>query len=178
VPTDVTERYVEPPKGWPNADELAERARRALLLLPEETRDGPDGIVAPFRADAQELRVVAREHGLQAELVIPDGAQTAVYSERAADWVLPFILSLPTGIALNLVSNWIQARLDARKSGEPMPTLRYRQAELTEGQARVRELEGPADAVVALLRGGQLTPPDPRSGAGEEDRPAANRRGG
>jgi hypothetical protein len=159
MPADLTERYVDPPSGWPAAEELAERAAGVdLLLLPEEIRESERGNIAPFRADAQELRVVARENGLQAELVIPAEAQPAVYSEHAAEWVLPVILSLPAGVAVNLISTWIQGRLDKRKRGEPMPTLRYRQAELIDGQIRVRELEGHADAVIAVL-GGQKPPP-------------------
>lgn len=161
---------MDPLRGWPTAAELAERGASAdLLILPEETRDREGATVAPFRAYAQELRVVAREGGMRAELVVPEGSQVAVYSEHAAEWVLPVVFGVPASVVASLVANWIQARLDSRRRGAPMPTVRYCQAELAGDQVRVREVEGPADAVIAVLQSeqrqseGATTPaPDPR----------------
>lgn len=153
---EVSERFVDPPRGWPTATELTERAASAdLLILPEDTRDRAGSKVAPFRAYAQELRVVARESGMQAELVVPDRTQVAVYSEHAAEWVLPVVFGVPASVAATLVANWIQARLNSRRRRAPMPRVRYRQAELAGDQVRVREIEGPADAVIAVLQNEQ-----------------------
>jgi len=150
---EVIERFVAPPRGWPTATELTERAASAdLLILPEDARDRAGSKVAPFRRYAQDLRVVARESGLRAELVVPDGTQVAVYSEHAAEWVLPVMFGVPASVVATLVANWLQARLDSRRRGAPMPTVLYREAELAGDQVRVREVEGPADAVIAMLK--------------------------
>jgi hypothetical protein len=169
----LSERFVDPPSGWPTATELAERAASAdLLLLPEDTRDCAGSKVAPFRRYTQDLRVVARESGIRADLVVPDGTQVAAYSEHAAEWVLPVVFGIPASVVATLVANWLQARMDSRRPGAPMPTVRYREAELRGDQVRVREVEGPVDAVIAMLRNEERQS-DALSTSGRSDRPPA-----
>lgn len=174
--SQVTERYREPPPGWPSAADLTSRSRGVgVFLLPEDVRDlGQEGLVAPFRVQAQELRVLAQESGLRAELVVPEGARPTVYSEHAADWVLPVVFSVPATVAANLVSQWIWSRLLTRHDESSMPTLRYREAQLDGDRIRVREIDGPADAVRAILlddlRGrGQGDADDQREQAPDDD---------
>jgi hypothetical protein len=150
----VNERQLDAREFWPPADELSQRlVVGGLVLLPDDVSDVEGETVASFREAAQALRVAAKEAGLPAELVAPPGARLGVYRERAAEWVLPYVLSIPTGVVIGLIVNEIQRVLDAaRRSGQAMPTFRFREVVIEDGRTTVRELSGPADELLSTLR--------------------------
>ena len=153
----VDERWRPAPEFWPAPETLeALGANADLILLPDRVDTSPDGnVVAAFREEAQAFRVDALKAGLKVQLVRPPESAVAAYREHAAEWVLPFILSIPAGVAINLISNRIQRWIDENRGSPGAPRLRYREAHIVEGEVRVRELEGPADEVAALLRSGR-----------------------
>lgn len=153
----VTERWNSPPDGWPPASELEGlRARADLVLLPDRVERSSEGtVIAAFREDAQAFRVDAIQEGLTVELSRPPNSQVAAYREHAAEWVLPFLLGIPTSVVTVLVANRLQRWLDSRRTARVVPTVRYREARLDGGEVRVRELEGPADEVISFLRAGE-----------------------
>lgn len=141
---------------WPPPEELAERvATGGVFFLPDDVSDVDGETVAAFRETAQALRVRASKDGVPVEFVAPAGARLGVYRERAAEWILPFVLSIPAGVAINLVANEIQRFIDSRRRAEAHapPSIRYREAIIQDGRTTVRELIGPADEVLAILRG-------------------------
>jgi hypothetical protein len=150
----IRQQWLDPPSGWPAAQELEAIAGRAdLVLLPDRVESRPDGtVVAAFREEAQAFRVDAIRDGLSVEMVRPEGSTLAAYREHAAEWVLPIVLYGALPIGLGLITNRIQRWMDERREGGAMPTLRYREARLVDGEVRVREIEGPADEVVETLR--------------------------
>jgi hypothetical protein len=127
-----------------------------LVLLPDEVSTVGGALVAGFRSDAQALRVAALERNVPVEVALPAGAQPGQYTEHAADWVLPLILGVPTSIVTSLIATHIQRRLDAWRStgSTKLPTVRYREVTYnqTDGNTKVREIEGPADEVLIWLR--------------------------
>jgi hypothetical protein len=150
----VNERQLDALEIWPSAHELSQRlAVGGLVLLPDEVSEVEGERVASFREAAQALRVGAKEAGIPVELVAPPGARLGVYRERAADWVLPYVLSIPAGVVIGLIVNEIQRVLDAaRRSGQAIPTFRFREVVIEDGRTTVRELSGPADEVLSTLR--------------------------
>ena len=150
---EVHERWTERGQGWPTADELAQRAFGTdLLILPDLVEVKADGTtIASFREEAQAFRVDALRAGLTVDLVAPDGSERAAYREHAADWVLPVLLAGPVPVVVTLITNRIQRWMDDRAEGDPVPTVRYREAHIEDGKIRVRELEGLADEVAKML---------------------------
>jgi hypothetical protein len=150
----VNERQLDALEIWPAADELTQRlASGGLVLLPDDVSEVEGEMVASFREAAQRLRVGAKEAGVPVELVCPPGARRSVYRERAADWVLPYVLSIPTGVVIGLIVNEIQRVLNAaRRSGQAIPTFRFREVVIEDGRTTVRELSGPADELLLTLR--------------------------
>lgn len=149
--------YPAPPY-LPATSELgASVAPDRLVLLPDQVVERDGEAIAGFRSDAQALRVRATEAGLDVQLVLPDGAKPGIYSEHAADWVLPLILSVPGGVITTLVANELQRLLDAwreRRGASAQPTTCYRELVLSAdgSDAKIVEIEGPAEEVVQLLR--------------------------
>lgn len=138
------------------------RARGGLVLLPDTVSVVNDRVIAGFGPDAQALRVAAREVGMSVELLTPPGAQPGVYSEKAADWVLPVVLSVPGTLVAQLVANELQRRIDRYRGGRTcqIPTARYREVVIDERErVQMREIEGPADDVVDWLRERSGLPP-------------------
>jgi hypothetical protein len=150
----VNERQLDALDIWPSADELSERlAVGGLVLLPDDVSEVQGETVASFREAAQALQVGAKRAGLPVEFAAPPGARLGVYRERAADWVLPYVLSIPTGVVIGLIVNEIQRALDAaRRSGQAIPTFRFREVVIEDGRTTVRELSGPADELLLTLR--------------------------
>ncbi len=153
----TTENYSEPKAEWPSAAELsAQLGPNQLMLLPDQIEESQGELIASFRRDAQELRVSGKEAGLEVTLYSPPGARLGVYEEHAADWILPVLISIPVQIATTLVTNMIQARIDAWRAngGEDseIPSLRYRELEVDGDRTRLHEIEGPADQVRDILR--------------------------
>jgi hypothetical protein len=151
----IAERQLGALDIWPSARELSERlASGGLVLLPDDVSEIEGEMVASFREAAQALQVGARKAGIPVELAAPPGARLGVYRERAADWVLPYMLSIPTGVVIGLVVNEIQRVLDkARRSGQATPpTFRFREVVIEDGRTTVRELSGPADELLSTLR--------------------------
>ena len=148
----VKETYREPNDLWPSVEELGETER--IVILPDQVEKTAGELTAGFRPDAQELRVNAKERGIEVELYAPAEARLGVYEEHAADWVLPVLISFPESIACGLIVNLIQARLDAwRNAGSPPPEpeMRCGLLEIEEGKLRVHDLEGPAEEVREIL---------------------------
>ena len=169
---EVSDTYAEPPATWPDAPELLARANSGvLLLLPEQTQVEDNTTIAPFRSYAQDLRVLAREQGHSAELVVPEGARPTIYSEHAADWVLPVVFSVPATVAANLIAEWIDRRLRGRGRDEATPVARYREARIVGNQFKVREIEGPADKVRDMLRDDNWSSEAPRAADVRPDTP-------
>lgn len=148
----VVRKNVHPAPEHLDAGDLIRRRREDALVLLPDTLSPVDGeMVAGFRQGAQALRVRAKQQGLPVELIVPEGARPGHYSEHAADWVLPLILSVPSAVVAQLIANEIQRWIKAwREQGRSRtPTLRYREVFVDEAtqKAGVRELEGPADEV-------------------------------
>jgi hypothetical protein len=156
----VDERELDALEIWPSADELTKRlASGGLVLLPDDISEVEGETVASFREAAQALQVAAKRAGLPVEFAAPPGARLGVYRERAADWVLPYVLSIPTGVGIGLIVNEIQRVLEAtRRSRRAVPTFRFREVAIEDGRVRVRELSGPADELLSTLR--ECLPPD------------------
>jgi hypothetical protein len=156
----VQERFVQAPAGWPPAEELARLAEQGgLVLLPDEVAQQPDGrILAAFREEAQAMRLQAQQDGVPVTLIKPQDADLAVYREDAAELVLPIIL-FAAGIPATLITNRIQRWLDERRAAGGSRRIRYREAHVADSEIRVRELEGPAEDVVEMLRENWELPP-------------------
>ena len=165
------------------ADHLAELAAerteiQGLVLFPDEISVVGGEEVAGFRPEAQALRVEAMREGVEVELAVPGGVRPGIYSEHAADWVLPLVLEVPNSIVAGLIANYLQRRFDAWRlsRGSHVPTARYRDLEhqTAEGTTtRIREIEGPAPEVIEWLRSGAgeipVPPSDPSQGIRADD---------
>lgn len=161
----ITEKFSPLSADWLGPDELKRAvAEDTLVVLPDRVSVVSGEIVAAFREDAQALRVRGHEQGLRVELLAPEGARLGVYSEHAAEWVLPIVIFLAgqgASIISNLIANVIQRHLDRwRESGqEQMPTLRYREAIFAPERIEVREIDGPPEDVLTWLRERPALPP-------------------
>jgi hypothetical protein len=155
----------------------AERAEmQGLVLFPDEISVVGGEEVGGFRPEAQALRVEAMREGIEVELALPDGVRPGIYSEHAADWVLPVVLEIPNSIVAGLIATHLQRRLDAWRSSRSsnVPTVRYRDLErqTAEGATtRIREIEGPAPEVIEWLRSGAGRIPISPSSPEQEIRP-------
>lgn len=149
----ISEQTIPVPDFWPGvADLLARSGADSLVLLPDDVRELDGQLTASFRESAQNLSVRARSEGLAVEFVTPPGAERGMYRERAADWVLPWILRIPTGVAIGLIVNEIQRVIDgARAAKQAFPTIRFREVVIEEGRTTARELTGPADEMREIL---------------------------
>lgn len=148
----ITERSVDAPDHWPAPEALERAAERDVIVILPEQVDDPDGILtAFFRADAQELRVRAAEAGFGAVLLAPDGAELAGFSELAADWVLPVVLSAALTIPSTVVADMIYDHIANGGPDAAAHVVRYREAVVEQGKVKVREFEGPADEIARLL---------------------------
>lgn len=135
----------------------AAQSTNGLVLLPDDVSLVGTEQIAGFRHDTQALRVAALDHDVPVQLELPSGSKAGQYTERSADWVLPLILGVPSSIVASLVATHVQRRLDSwRSKGSSLtPTVRYREVVVSndaEGAYVVREIEGPADEVIAWLR--------------------------
>jgi hypothetical protein len=150
----IDERELAALEIWPSTDELSKRIETGgLVLLPDDVSEAEGEIVASFREAAQALRVGANRAGVPVVFAAPPGARLGVYRERAADWVLPYVLSIPTGVVIGLIVNEIQRVLNAaRRSGQAVPTFRFREVVVEGRRMVVRELTGPADELIRTLR--------------------------
>ncbi len=153
----LLEKSHDAPTHLPSADELLTMRRSgALVLFPDEVSSVEGQPVAGFREGTQELRVGAKRIGLDVELVVPEGAKPGHYSEHAADWVLPLVLSMPTAVVATLIANQLQVWIDRwRDTGASrMPIARYREVVIdeTQGRTAIKEIEGPADEILAWVR--------------------------
>jgi molybdopterin-biosynthesis enzyme MoeA-like protein len=147
-------------------------ASEGLVLLPDVLSPIDGELIGGFRPPAQALRVSALKRGIPVELALPEGAKAGFYSEHTADWVLPLILGVPTAIVASLVATQLQRGLDAWRSRGTarVPTVRYREA-ITEGRedrTYVREIEGPADAVLEWLKEERGAVPEIEAGDDDE----------
>lgn len=150
----LQESVRDTPNHWPVTEEIeAAAAAGGLIILPDRIDTAGERRVAAFRGDAQELRVRAKQKGLEAQLLAPADAELAVYSEHAADWVLPVVVSAVLAVPSALVADMLHDRIaDAGEAKITMPEVRYREAYVEDGQMRLREIEGPADELLQLLR--------------------------
>lgn len=151
------EQLRDAPTHLPSAEELlTKRASGALVLFPDEISSVEGQSVAGFRDGTQELRVGAKRIGLDVELVVPNGAKPGHYSEHAADWVLPLVLSMPTAVVATLIANQLQVWIDRwRDTGASrMPVVRYREVVIDEARGRtaIKEIEGPAEEIIEWVR--------------------------
>lgn len=149
----IEEQTVPVPDFWPDASTLSRLAGpEVLVLLPDDVRELDGQVTASYRETAQNLSISARDQGSAVEFVSPPGAARGMYRERSADWVLPWILSIPTGIAIGLIVNEIQRTIDrGRAAKQALPTVRFREVIVEEGRTTARELTGPADEMRELL---------------------------
>jgi hypothetical protein len=126
-----------------------------LILYPDRVETHGGDLIAAYRPDAQALRILAAKRGVTVVIAGPEDAKKAIYSEHAADWVLPLI-DIPTGVVAALMADYLKARLKAWKEGSQerrSPLVRYREVDRSpDGQSQVREIEGPAEDVMAWLR--------------------------
>lgn len=149
----VAERLVDPPRHWPSAETLLrEVAGGALLILPEEIAEPRGTLTAFFRVDAQELRVRAEEAGMDARLLAPGGADLAGFSEFAADWVLPVLVASVLTVPSTVAAEMIYDHINKSRGEAASRVVLYREAVISDGRVRLRELEGPAEEVARLLR--------------------------
>jgi hypothetical protein len=175
----VTATIRDPPAHMPSVAALAPFVdEAALVLLPNTLSTSSGRSVAGFRHGAQELRVAARQAGVQVEVLLPPGAEPGHYSEHDADWVLPLVLGVPASVIAGLIVGQIQAWLSREKRGDRVPTVRYREIFLEADRCRLREIEGPADEVIDWLKDdarfstdGQTDSLPAVEPAGEEDSP-------
>src|SRR3954453_22209281 len=79
---------------------------------------------AAFRADAQLLRVAGDSIDVEVALASPEGAERTIYSEHAADWILPIVMELSKGVAAELIASAIVRRLKGLRRGDRMPIVR------------------------------------------------------
>src|SRR4051794_32654358 len=98
--------------------ELIDRDPSTLVFLPDAISPVDGEMVAAFRERAQALKVGAKNAGVTVEFMAPAGVRVGVYSEHAADWVLPLILGVPGATVATLLATQIQGWLDEwRKKG-------------------------------------------------------------
>jgi hypothetical protein len=135
--------------------DLFEHETGGLTLFPDRIEAHDDVVVASYRPDAQALRVVAEQLGLKVTVVAPKGAKKGIYTEHAADWVLPLI-EIPDAVVAAFIVAYLDHRLKGWRAGSSArraPVVRYREVERSaDGATQEREIEGPAEDVMAWLR--------------------------
>jgi hypothetical protein len=151
---------LDAPVHWPTVAELEQVATDGtVIMLPDRLENDADRLVAAFRLDAQGLRVAAKEAGLVPILLAPPGAELAMYTENAADWILPvivaFVLAVPGQIGATLAADWIEGQIPQHPTAQ---TVLYREAVVEHGTLRLYEVEGAPGEVVRLLRARDLAP--------------------
>jgi hypothetical protein len=171
----IIERIRDAPAHWPDADRLVKLAADgALVLLPDRVDEINGQLRASFRDEAQALRVAARAEGLDVHLASPTGATASLLREHDATLVLGAVLTVPATIAATLVANEIQRHLDRWRASREEPqdpasfTVRYQEAVIKDGLPHLREVEGPAEAVIEVLRAQadiDAHPSDPQDGS-------------
>jgi hypothetical protein len=154
--TDVRESDHEALDGWPTASELKALTRSTdLVFLPDRVEETADGTVVAFREEAQPLRIEGQAQGLTVTLFQPPDSTLAAFREDAAVLVLPIIF-ISTAVVIpvvnTLISNRIQRWIDQRAADKALPAVSYREAHIVNGEVRVREIVGSADAVLEILR--------------------------
>lgn len=153
---DVRESDHEALDGWPTASELeAFTSTTDLVVLPDRVQQNDDGSVVAFREEAQPLRVEGQAQGLTVTLFQPPDSTLAAFREDAAVLVLPIIF-IATAVVIpvvnTLISNRIQRWIDERAADKALPAVIYREAHIVNGDVRMREIVGPADAVLEVLQ--------------------------
>ena len=160
----LTDRIRPAPAHWPRLEKLEEvAAGGALVMLPDRVDELDGEVRASYRDEAQAIRVAAREQGLEVVLAVPPGARPALLREHDASLVLGAVLSIPAGVAAVLLANEIQRHLDKWRAGREAAdrqdadrsssfTVRAREVAIKDDEARLREIEGPAEEVIKLLR--------------------------
>jgi hypothetical protein len=161
------------PGHVPSAEDLRHFGAETLVLFPDTVSLVQGELVAGFRGGSQELRVHAKRAGLDVELVVPEGAKPGQYSEHDADWVLPLILSVSTGVVSSLIATRVQAWIDqsSERGWSRMPTVRVREVIVDDetSKVEVREVEGPADEIVGWLLEREGTQGEADAARGAED---------
>jgi hypothetical protein len=124
-----------------------------LGLIPDRVYKVDGQLVASFRPDAQAIRVAAQAAGITVEMVAPDGAEFAMRSQYAVDWVLPVLAGATAGVPCQILATLIAARIEGcmRRSEKP-PEVAFREVIVEDGKVQERELRGPAREVEQLLR--------------------------
>jgi hypothetical protein len=150
----IVERTLDAPEHWPTMEELERVATDGtVIMLPDRLEETDGQLVAAFRLDAQGMRVAATEAGLTPILYAPAGAELAMYTENAADWVLPVIvaavLAFPGQIGATLAADWIEAQMHQQPTAQ---TVIYREAIVQQGSLKLYEIEGAPGDVTQLLR--------------------------
>jgi hypothetical protein len=149
----VSEQTSPVPAFWPSATDLAARADGGgLVFLPDDVREVDGQLTASFRESAQNPRLRAQSNDIPVEFVTPPDAQLGMYRERAAAWVLPWILSVPSGVVIGLIVNELQRAIDrARSAKQAIPSVRFREVIIENGRTTARELSGSAEELRDLL---------------------------
>jgi hypothetical protein len=172
----LTDRIRPAPAHWPSVAKLEELAAGgALVMLPDRVDELDCEMRASFRDEAQAVRVAAQEQGLEVVLAVPPGARPALLREHDASLVLGAVLSVPTGVAAVVLANEIQRHLDKWRGGREAAgrqdadrrssfTVRALEVVIKDDEARVREIEGPAEEVIKLLRAEAEAPGEPGAG--------------
>lgn len=167
---------MDPPSGWPDASVLSSMSTEdRLVLLPDRIEELNGQLRASYRDDAQALRVAAQRVGMEVVFGAPEGAKPATYREHDATLVLSFVLSIPGGVIGTLLANEIQRHLDRWRSEKTDDVaqlkVRAREVVIEAGRTKVREIEGPAEEVVALLRERVPEPAELRTQTDDTTRP-------
>jgi hypothetical protein len=148
------------PEHWPDLGEIEQAlAESGVLLLPEQVAQDDGTTVAFFRTESQEIRVRAKEAGIEPRLLAPAGANLATHSEHAADWVLPTLLAATLAVPAQLAADLIHDRVQGQPHEQIAPAnVCYREAIVEHGRLRLRVIEGPTREVEARLRERLQTP--------------------
>lgn len=150
----ISERTGEPVANRPSLAEVQRLVGEGVLgVLPDRVHEVDGRLVAAFRPDTQVIRVAAEAESLSVELMAPDEAELAMYTQYAADWVLPALVCAGMSVPCQILATLLAARIESfrRRSEEP-PMVLFREVIEEDGKLTERELRGPADEIEAFLR--------------------------
>lgn len=149
----VVVREFEALPGWPDAAALKSAiSTGSLVILPDRITASDGALAAFYRPDAQELRVRAAAAGYETVLWAPEGSERGMYQESAADWILPVVVAAVLAIPGQLAADMIEQMIQHKPPDVPHAIIRYREVIVDGDELRLRELEGPANELVPLLR--------------------------
>ena len=143
-------------------DNIAETLDKQVLIIPQfiTTNDEMNISSQLVRSDVADIKKVLSQAGYETEIILDKRLKRRVLVQKDADIVLPLILfaaSIPLGIAIGYISNWLFARFGDQQRNVKYKHARFRPDGTIEDYI---ELEGNPKEVADILKSGNLQSAD------------------